>query len=145
MYKDKLQGVITERYLNGKIATNRYIRLMEKTENITEGKALDLLSEIKMPTWSGIKAGAGALSAKAGRVTGFGGPARRTISKFKQARELLKNTPKDHPYYAKYLKDFQDARKAAAITLGRQGATLASVGGAGYGGYKVATRKKKKY
>lgn len=51
MYKEKLQGVITERYLDGKINTDRYIRLMEKTESITEGKSLDLLTEITSRTW----------------------------------------------------------------------------------------------
>ena len=38
MYKEKLQKLLTEKYLNDNISTNTYVRLTEKIDSLSEGK-----------------------------------------------------------------------------------------------------------
>lgn len=48
MFKNTLEDVITERYLSQKITPEKYVRLMEKIEVMSEGRALDILQEISL-------------------------------------------------------------------------------------------------
>ena len=45
MYKEKLQGLITERFLNNKIDAEKYVRLNEKIDVLSDSKAKELLEE----------------------------------------------------------------------------------------------------
>jgi len=46
MSKEKLQKIITENFINGKIGVNKYIKMSEKVENISEKKSEEIITEI---------------------------------------------------------------------------------------------------
>ena len=46
MYKEKLQKVIIESYLNDKMDSGRFIRMSEKVEGISEKRAKEIINEI---------------------------------------------------------------------------------------------------
>lgn len=61
MYKERLQEIITERFVNDKISTDKYVKLNDRIDLMTEGMALDYLNEFKLPklpSWKAVKAGA---------------------------------------------------------------------------------------
>jgi hypothetical protein len=48
MFKNTLEDVVTERFLTEQISAEKYVKLMEKIEVMSEGKALDILQEITL-------------------------------------------------------------------------------------------------
>ena len=56
MYKEKIQKVIIESYLNDKMDSERFIRMTEKVENISEKRAEEILTEID---WKAVAVGGG--------------------------------------------------------------------------------------
>lgn len=47
MFKEALQDIITERFLDDKISAEKFENLIEKTSVISESRAFELLGEIQ--------------------------------------------------------------------------------------------------
>lgn len=143
MYKERLQEIITERYVNDKISTGKYLMLNERIDMLSEGMALDYLNEFKipkLPKWKAIKAGIGN---KKESLKATWALSKKGVDKDKaieMLRAQLANKPKGSKEAAaikRKILALQHIRKAAA------GAALAGGAGVGYAGYAGYKKYKK--
>jgi len=171
MFKDTLEDVITERFLTEKISSDKYIKLMEKIEVMSEGRALDILQEI---SWAGIKggikggyeaakAGAGKVAMKTKAGAGHATYQAKRLSGVNKLKELNKFIKGSEEHYArlkelhasnpkKYTVDDLTAFKnsvskakkmRAAIIAGQGAAGAGAVTGAAVGGKAIYDKNKK--
>ena len=139
MFKEKLQDVITEKYLSDKISTDRFVSLMEKVELVSEKKAQEVLSEVN---GAAIKAAIGSGAAKvakvAKKVTG--------VTKQQKLYQIIKSAKADMKLYKPGTTDYARAKnkaiKAAAMLSAIGGAQVGTVAAAGYGVSKATEKKK---
>jgi hypothetical protein len=116
IFRNALEDVITERFLDEKIDADKYLRLMEKVQLMTEGKALDILQEITVAS-AKEKIGKGYEAAKGAATKGVEavkGGAEKAVAKTKElagsvsakAKELIDYCAKKTGQPRLKIKDF---------------------------------------
>jgi len=156
MYKEKLQNIITEKFVNDKITTSKYLRLSKKIEDISEGKALDLLI-LQEQKWAAFKAGATAMAKKAGSklYSATGIPTQKALYTFmkdpEQAKEAIsilkaqlanaKGNPSKMKAISRRIWAIENPKKALALIGGAQVGAVGATGAAAYGAYKFRNKK----
>ena len=135
MYKQRLQEIITERYVSDKISTAKYVKLNNRIDLMTEGMALDYLNEFKLPkpSWKAIKSGVAGKKESLKATWALSKKGADKDEALKMLRSQLANKPvgsKEYNAIRRKILALQHIRKAAA------GAAVVGVGAAGYAGYK---------
>lgn len=146
MFKELLQDVIMEKYLDGKITAEKFDSLIEKSELVTEEKAFQILGEVKFgiitEDWK--QSAMKGLSTVGQKVAKYTGVERLVALHGKEgALKILKAQLANAPKGSEKAKNIsKEIRKVWLQTGGIAGAQAGAAGLAGYGAYKVATRKK---
>ena len=135
MFKNTLENVITERFVTGKIGPTKYLKLMEKIDHMTEGKALDILQEISL---AGMKEKAvkGATAVKGAAVKGATTVKEKAIA---LVDYVVKKTGASKAAVANFVKKYY-TKFGTLPTAGKVIAGLGLAGAAVAGG--IAAKKK---